>query len=75
MEEIYLPRLGQTMTEGTILRWYKKDGEHVDKGESVYELEYDKSIVDVESPADGILKILVPYGETVDVGTVVGQVL
>jgi pyruvate dehydrogenase E2 component (dihydrolipoamide acetyltransferase) len=74
-ENIYLPRLGQTMTEGTVVEWLKKDGESVKKGEEIYTLEYDKATINVESPADGTLNILVAADETVNVGTIVGRVL
>ncbi|HEX3000443.1 MAG TPA: dihydrolipoamide acetyltransferase family protein [Armatimonadota bacterium] len=74
-ENIYLPRLGQTMTEGKILAWLKKDGESVTKGDELYTLEYDKATINVESPADGRLKILIAEEETVPVGSVAGIVL
>ena len=73
-EKIYLPRLGQTMKEGTLVKWLKEDGAQIKKGDEIYTLEYDKATVDVESPADGILRIEVGEGETVDVGTVVGTI-
>lgn len=74
-ENVYLPRLGQTMKEGTLVNWLKKDGESVKKGEEIYTLEYDKATINVESTADGILKIEVEDGRTVDVGTVVAVIL
>ncbi len=74
-EKVYLPRLGQTMTEGTIIKWLKKDAQSVQKGDELYTLEYDKAVINVESAADGFLKILVSEDNTVPVGTVVGLVL
>ena len=70
--EVKLPRLGQGMESGTIVRWLKTEGEQVSKGEPLYELDTDKVTQEVEAESDGVLlKIVVPDGE-VDVGTTVG---
>lgn len=74
-ENIYLPRLGQTMTEGKIMAWLRKDGDSVEKGDELYTLEYDKATINVESSAGGTLKILVADEETVSVGTIVAKIL
>jgi pyruvate dehydrogenase E2 component (dihydrolipoamide acetyltransferase) len=72
--EVKLPRLGQGMEAGTIVRWLKSEGEKVAKGEPLYELDTDKVTQEVEAEADGVLlKILVPEGET-DVGTTVAVI-
>jgi pyruvate dehydrogenase E2 component (dihydrolipoamide acetyltransferase) len=69
--EIKLPRLGQGMESGTIVRWLKSEGESVAKGEPLFELDTDKVTQEVEADADGVLlKIVVPEGEA-DVGTTV----
>jgi pyruvate dehydrogenase E2 component (dihydrolipoamide acetyltransferase) len=69
--EVKLPRLGQGMEAGTIVRWLKSEGEAVAKGEPLYELDTDKVTQEVEAEADGVLlKIVVPEGEA-DVGTTV----
>jgi len=74
--EIKLPRLGQGMESGTIVRWLKSEGEPVAKGEPLYELDTDKVTQEVEADASGVLlRIAVPEGE-VDVGhtiAVIGQ--
>ncbi len=71
--ELLMPKLGLTMTEGTIDEWKKKVGDKVTKGEIIYSVATDKLTNDVESEADGILlKIAVPEGETVPCKTVVG---
>ena len=63
---IIMPKLGMTMTAGTITKWLKKEGDAVKKGEPVFELESDKLSNTQEAPADGILrKILVPEGQEV----------
>jgi pyruvate dehydrogenase E2 component (dihydrolipoamide acetyltransferase) len=70
--EVKLPRLGQGMESGTIVRWLKTEGEAVSKGEPLYELDTDKVTQEVEAESDGVLlKIVVADGE-VDVGTTVG---
>ena len=66
--EVKLPRLGQGMESGTIVRWLKKEGEPVEKREPLYELDTDKVTQEVEAEADGVLlKIVVDSGE-VEVG-------
>jgi pyruvate dehydrogenase E2 component (dihydrolipoamide acetyltransferase) len=72
--EVKLPRLGQGMEAGTIVRWLKSEGDAVAKGEPLYELDTDKVTQEVEADADGVLlKIVVADGE-VDVGTTVGVI-
>jgi pyruvate dehydrogenase E2 component (dihydrolipoamide acetyltransferase) len=62
--EIKLPRLGQGMESGTIVKWLKSEGEHVEKGEALYELDTDKVTQEVEADASGVLlKIAVAEGE------------
>jgi pyruvate dehydrogenase E2 component (dihydrolipoamide acetyltransferase) len=73
--EVVLPALGLTVEKGTILKWIKKEGDAVTKGESLYEVEADKVTTEVESPASGILrKILVPEGVEVPILTVVAVI-
>jgi pyruvate dehydrogenase E2 component (dihydrolipoamide acetyltransferase) len=72
--EVKLPRLGQGMQSGTIVRWLKQEGDSVKKREPLYELDTDKVTQEVEAEADGILlKILVAAGE-VDVGTTIALI-
>ncbi|HTI15453.1 MAG TPA: dihydrolipoamide acetyltransferase family protein [Dictyobacter sp.] len=69
MAEVNMPRLSDTMQEGTITRWLKQPGDEVKKGEVVAEVETDKANMEIESFAAGILeKILVPEGETAPIG-------
>ena len=71
--EVLMPKLGLTMTEGTIDSWKKNVGDTVQKGEILFSVETDKLTNDVEAEADGVLlKILVPAGETVACKTLVG---
>ncbi len=65
-----MPQLGETVTEGTIIRWLKKVGDEVAHDEPLFEVSTDKVDSDVPSPISGYLaEILVPEGATVDVGT------
>ncbi len=67
--EVKLPRLGQGMEAGTVVKWLKSEGDAVEKGEPLYELDTDKVTQEVEAEASGVLlKIAVPEGE-VPVGT------
>src|SRR6266700_2644198 len=62
--EIKLPRLGQGMESGTIVKWLKAEGDKVQKGEPLYELDTDKVTQEVEADASGVLlKIAVAEGE------------
>src|SRR5437667_5134954 len=72
--EIKLPRLGQGMESGTIVRWLKSEGDPVEKGEPLYELDTDKVTQEVEADASGVLlKIVVQEGE-VPVGKTVAVI-
>src|SRR3954465_14825850 len=72
--EVKLPRLGQGMESGTIVKWLKSEGEPVKKREPLYELDTDKVTQEVEAEADGVLlKIVVAEGE-VDVGSTIGVI-
>src|SRR6266550_4784046 len=72
--EVKLPRLGQGMEAGTIVRWLKSEGENVVKGDPLYELDTDKVTQEVEAEADGVLlKIVVSDGE-VDVGKTIAVI-
>jgi pyruvate dehydrogenase E2 component (dihydrolipoamide acetyltransferase) len=73
--EVVLPALGLTVEKGTILKWIKKEGDAVKKGDSLYEVEADKVTTEVESPASGILKkVLIPEGVEVPILTVVAVI-
>ncbi|MEA3406636.1 MAG: 2-oxo acid dehydrogenase subunit E2 [Chloroflexota bacterium] len=73
MHEVILPKLGQTMEEGTIVEWLKKEGDPVSEGDVLFEVESDKAVLEVEARADGILrKILVGEGVEIPVLTPVG---
>ena len=68
--EIKMPQLGESVTEGTIGKWLKQPGDHVEKYEALLEVTTDKVDTEVPAPVDGILReIAVPEGTTVRVGT------
>jgi pyruvate dehydrogenase E2 component (dihydrolipoyllysine-residue acetyltransferase) len=72
--EIKLPRLGQGMESGTIVKWLKSEGDQVEKGEPLYELDTDKVTQEVEADASGVLlKIAVTEGE-VEVGKTIAVI-
>jgi len=72
--EVKLPRLGQGMESGTIVKWLKSEGDQVEKGEPLYELDTDKVTQEVEAEASGVLlKITVAEGEA-DVGTTIALI-
>ncbi len=74
--EIYMPQLGLTMTEGTVIRWLKAAGDSVKRGEPVLEIETDKVTAEVEAPANGVLgPILAEEGAVVPIGGVLSHVL
>src|SRR5881396_1590517 len=65
-----MPQLGETVVEGTITKWLKKEGETVERDEPLFEISTDKVDTEVPSPLAGTLvQIKVPEGETVSVGT------
>jgi len=73
--DVVMPQMGVSVSEGTITRWLKQEGEHVEADEPLLEISTDKVDTEVPSPATGTLvQILVQEGETVDVGTKIGQI-
>ncbi len=71
-KEILMPKMGESITEGTIIKWHKKVGDKVKKDEIIFEISTDKVDTEIPAPADGVLtEILVGENETVEVDTVV----
>ncbi len=74
-ETISMPKLGFDMAEGTLVRWVKNEGEDINKGDVLAEIETDKATVEVESSASGVvLKLLVDQGAVVPVSTPIAVV-
>jgi pyruvate dehydrogenase E2 component (dihydrolipoamide acetyltransferase) len=75
MADIQMPQLGETVTEGTITKWFKQVGEEIAEDEPLFEVSTDKVDSEVPSPVSGVIsEILVPEGETVDVGEVLARI-
>src|SRR5690242_15447938 len=73
--DVVMPQMGVSVSEGTITRWLKQEGEQVEADEPLLEISTDKVDTEVPSPASGTLtQILVQEGQTVDVGTKLGQI-
>jgi pyruvate dehydrogenase E2 component (dihydrolipoamide acetyltransferase) len=75
MPDLLMPKLGLTMTEATLSEWLKNEGDYVREGEPLFIFETDKSTLEFEAPASGILtRIVVKAGQTVPVYTVIGVI-
>ncbi len=72
-EDVLVPSVGESITSGILTAWIKKEGEQVEEGEDLFELETDKATVAVPAPADGSLHILIEEGQEVEIGQVVGD--
>ncbi len=73
--QVTLPRLGQGMESGTIVRWLKAEGDTVEKGELLYELDTEKATQEVEADASGtLIKILAQEGEEIEVGKAIAVI-
>src|SRR3954452_13753313 len=72
--EIQMPQMGESVTEGTVLEWYKQEGEYVSEGETVVEVSTDKIDAEVPAPASGVItRILKAPDETIEVGGVLAE--
>jgi len=74
MPDINMPKLSDTMEEGTVVEWKKKSGEVVKKGDVIAEVESDKATFDLESEADGVLNILVEQGVPAKIGAPIARI-
>ena len=73
--EVIMPKMGESVNEGTIIKWHKKVGDTVKLDEIIFEISTDKVDTEIPSPEEGVLsEILVNEGETVEVGTVVARI-
>jgi pyruvate dehydrogenase E2 component (dihydrolipoamide acetyltransferase) len=73
--EVILPKVDMDMDHGSISKWHVKDGDTVKKGQAVFEIETDKSAMEIESPGDGVIKISsVKEKEAIAIGTVVAMI-
>ncbi|HET9332728.1 MAG TPA: dihydrolipoamide acetyltransferase family protein [Gemmatimonadota bacterium] len=74
--DVIMPQMGESIAEGTLVKWFKKPGDPVERDENLFEISTDKVDAEIPSPSSGTLgDILVQEGETVEVGTVVATIL
>src|SRR3954469_12354490 len=73
MPDITMPRLSDSMEEGTILKWLKAEGDDVSKGEELVEIETDKANMTYEADSDGVLEIVAQEGDTLPVGDTIAR--
>ena len=75
LKDIIVPAMGESVSEATISKWFKKAGDAVKQDEPIAELETDKVTLEVNSPASGVLKeIIIAQGSTVGVGALIGKI-
>ncbi len=72
--QVLLPKIGFSMNEAVLAEWIVADGANVTEGQSLYSIESDKSVQEIESPATGKLKIMAIVGETYEVGHVLAEI-
>ena len=74
MPDVVMPRLSDSMEEGTILKWLKSDGDEVARGDEIVEIETDKATMTYEADSAGALRIVAQEGETLPIGAVIAQI-
>jgi len=74
MSDVNMPKLSDTMEEGTVIEWKKKTGDAVKKGDVLAEVESDKASFELEADADGVLSIVIDAGKAVPVGDVIANI-
>src|SRR5438045_9590788 len=75
MTDVVMPQMGESIVEGTLTKWLKKPGEHVERDEPLFEISTDKVDTEIPSPAAGTLgEVLVEEGKTVGIHTLVARI-
>src|SRR4029079_13601953 len=75
MTDVVMPQMGESIVEGTLTKWLKKPGEHVERDEPLFEISTDKVDTEIPAPAAGTLsEVLVEEGKTVAINTVVARI-
>lgn len=72
--DVLFPKIGFSMTEGTLLEWLAANGAQVEAGQPLYTMEGDKAVEEISAPAAGTLEIVEPAGEVVAVGTLLARI-
>ena len=75
MTDVVMPQMGESIVEGTLTKWLKKAGDHVERDEPLFEISTDKVDTEIPSPAAGVLaEVLIEEGKTVGINTVVARI-
>ena len=75
VSEVVMPQMGADMTEGTLLRWLKEEGDSVERGDIIAEIETDKANIEIEAFEAGVFrKVLAQEGDIVQVGEVIAEI-
>ncbi len=75
MTDVVMPQMGESIVEGTLTKWLKKPGDHVERDEPLFEISTDKVDTEIPAPASGVLQeVLVEEGKTVAISTIVGRI-
>src|SRR5215472_1142344 len=75
MTDVVMPQMGESIVEGTLTKWLKKPGEHVERDEPLFEISTDKVDTEIPSPSAGTLsEVLVEEGKTVQINTIVARI-
>src|SRR6266480_3564827 len=74
MPDLVMPRLSDSMEEGTIIRWLVEDGADVRRGDEIVEIETDKATMTYEADSDGVLRIVASEGDTLPIGAVIASI-
>src|SRR4051812_23537409 len=74
MPDLVMPRLSDSMEEGTIIRWLVEDGAEVHRGDEIVEIETDKATMTYEADSDGVLRIVATEGDTLPIGAVIASI-
>lgn len=69
-----IPKLAVSMQEGTILEWFVSTGDTIERGQKIYSIESEKSVLEVESPFAGSIRLLAETGTTLKVGTPIAEI-
>ena len=73
--KVIMPQIGMTMQEGTIVNWMKADGEHIEKGEPMMEIETEKMSTVVEAPATGTIKLKAAVDDIIPCGDEIAEII
>src|SRR6201995_3461629 len=74
MIEIKVPPVGESISEVTLLKWLKKDGEYVDRDDVIAELESEKATFEVNAEQSGVIKLIANEGDTLNIGAVLANI-